>query len=69
MIDVAICASAFLYNKPSDAAFGGSERGIIALDSNKWFQFDAGKQRDCKFEVQYADVHPSGIICLPWKTK
>ena len=32
VIAVAICAGAFLYNKPSDAAFGGSDRYLVAVD-------------------------------------
>ena len=59
VIAVAICAGGFLYNKPSDAAFGGSERGFIAL-SGAWLQFDGSKKRWCN---HYSS---SGINCSPW---
>ena len=35
VIAVAICAGAFLYNKPSDAAFIGADRGSITLEIEK----------------------------------
>ena len=63
VIAVAICAGAFLYNKPSDAAFGGSDRGIIALNSSTWIQFDGNKQRRCSTQSG-----PSLIYCWPWYT-
>ena len=67
VIAVAICAGAFLYNKPSDAAFGGSDRYSIILSETWWAQFDGNKQRICNF---YGDqvVGPSKIKCLPRKT-
>ena len=40
VIAVAICAGGFLYNKPSDAAFGGSDRYSIRIN-DYWVQFDA----------------------------
>ena len=36
VIAVAICAGAFLYNKPSDAAFGGSDHHSMLLDKTSW---------------------------------
>ena len=65
VIAVAICAGAFLYNKPSDAAFGGSERYSIA-PKGPWVQFDGNKQRYCKWWGP--DAGPSKIKCEPWKT-
>ena len=72
VIAVAICAGAFLYNKPSDAAFGGSQGGAVALTQSKgplalsheWIQFDGNKQRHCYF----GGGGPSGIKCKSWKT-
>ncbi|MDC2992999.1 hypothetical protein OAZ91_00160 [bacterium] len=69
VIAVAICAGAFFYNKPSDAAFGGSDRYSFPLSSGRsaWVQFEGNKQRFCFREmVKYAG--PSEIKCLPWKT-
>ena len=66
VIAVAICAGAFLHNKPSDAAFGGSDRGIIELNSSTWIQFDGNKQRYCKWWGR--DAGPSKIKCEPSKT-
>ena len=67
VIAVAICAGAFLYNKPSDAAFGGSDRYSISPEARYWVQFEGNKQRICEF---YGDqvVGPSKIKCVPWKT-
>ena len=67
VIAVAICAGAFLYNKPSDAAFGGSDRYSFPLNSARsaWVQFEGNKQRFC---YQKENAGPSGIKCLPWKT-
>ena len=56
VIAVAICAGAFLYNKPSDAAFGGSARHargsrlLLASDrrsqtANLWLGFI--RQKKC----------------------
>ena len=67
VIAVAICAGAFLYNKPSDAAFGGSDRYSISPDTRYWIQFDGNKQRWC-FPNDYDAVGPSKVQCLPWKT-
>ena len=64
VIAVAICAGAFLYNKPSDAAFGGSDRYLVAVD-RYWIQVDGKKQRRCSLA---SDVKPSHIYCYPWKT-
>ena len=65
VIAVAICAGAFLYNKPSDAAFGG-DRYSIALRGGDWIQFDGNKKRWC----QLWDDRAGGslIRCHPWKT-
>ena len=51
VIAFAICAGAFLYNKPSDAAFGGSDRYWLAVnfDFDQWVQFDGNKQRLCSW--------------------
>lgn len=70
VIAVAICAGGFLYNKPSDAAFGGSDRYSIPIDINSgWVQFEAKKQRFCAaHNTAIKNKQPSGIICLPWKT-
>ena len=67
VIAVAICAGAFLYNKPSDAAFGGSDRYSIYPERKHWVQFDGNKQRYC-YKDFVENVGPSGIKCLPWKT-
>ena len=45
VIAVTICAGAFLYNKPSDAAFGGSDIGYVTVGDREWVQFDGNKQR------------------------
>ena len=63
VIAVAICAGAFLYNKPSDAAFGGSDRYSVAIDRS-WLQVDGNKQRRCT----YGDSRPDYITCFAWKT-
>ena len=68
VIAVAICAGAFLYNKPSDAAFGGADRYSLAVSSDfdKWVQFDGNKQRLCWWR---GNNRPAwGILCKPWKT-
>ena len=65
VIAVAICAGAFLYNKPSDAAFGGSDHHSFS-PSGYWVQFDSNKQRICERWGQSAG--PSKIKCLPWNT-
>ena len=65
VIAVAICAGAFLYNKPSDAAlFPGGPGGVIALNSTTWIQFDGNKQRSCSLGVK----KPVYITCFAWKT-
>ena len=66
MIAVAICAGAFLYNKPSDAAFGGSDRYSIYPKGKYWVQFDGNKQRWC-FTDFVERAGPSGIKCKPWR--
>jgi hypothetical protein len=65
VIAVAICAGGFLYNKPSDAAFGGSDRYSIRIN-DYWVQFDGNKQRMCLPKIQ-SDSFPI-IKCYPWKT-
>ena len=67
VIAVAICAGAFLYNKPSDAAFGGSDRYSISPERKFWVQFDGNKQRWC-YSDYIENVGPSGIGCYAWKT-
>ena len=75
VIAVAICAGGFFYNKPSDAALGGSQGGAIAITRSeapstlraRWIQFDGNKQRYC-YKDFVENVGPSGIKCLPWKT-
>ena len=67
VIAVAICAGAFLYNKPSDAAFGGSDRYSIAPEGQYWVQFDGSKQRWC-YPDSVSRAGPSEITCKPWKT-
>ena len=57
---VAICAGAFLYNKPSDAALGGSDRYSISPNGQWWVQFDGNKQRVCNY-------YSAKIKCGPWK--
>ena len=48
VIAVAICAGAFLYNKPSDAAFGVSERhGMPVATFEAWVQTEGRKKRNC----------------------
>ena len=37
-------AISFLYNKPSDAAFGGSDHHSMLLDKTSWVQFDGNSQ-------------------------
>ena len=67
VIAVAICAGGFLYNKPSDAAFGGSDRQVMLMNWNSpWLQADGVKQRICSYEG--SNAKPSGIKCYPWKT-
>ena len=77
VIAVAICAGAFLYNKPSDAAFGGSERRVVPVAQYEaWVQIEGSKKRICAWgEIQsfyeFPSVRagePSQIVCLPWKT-
>ena len=63
VIAVAICAGAFLYNKPSDAAFGGSDRYSVVICS-KWIQVDGNKQRRCSLD----GGKPHYIYRHPWKT-
>ena len=53
VIAVAICAGAFLYNKPSDAAFGGSDHHSMLLDKTSWVQFDGNSQRVCYYDSGY----------------
>ena len=65
VIAVAICAGAFLYNKPSHAALGGSDRGVVAL-KGFWIQFDGNKQRLCT--ADYDAEGQTGISCWNWKT-
>ncbi len=64
VIAVAICAGAFLYNKPSDAAFGGSDRYAVTIGST-WIQVDGNKQRRCALSNR---TEPHYIYCHPWKT-
>ena len=68
VIAVAICAGAFLYNKPSDAAFGGSDHYSLLVDSDwkRYVQFDGNKQRLCR--AGSSNLPASGIKCKPWKT-
>ena len=72
---VAICAGAFLYNKPSEAAFGSSHDVAVAFTQSegasavrdKWIQFESNKQRKCFHETKkFAGLWE--IKCLPWKT-
>ena len=65
VIAAAICAGAFLYNKPSDAAPGGSDCYSITPTKGYWIQFDGNKQRQCRV---WSDTDPSEINCPPWKT-
>ena len=69
VIAVAICAGAFLYNKPSDAAFGGSDRYSIVVGTKAihWIQFDGNKQRLCQYR-QMDEMTLSEIQCRRWKT-
>ena len=66
VIAVAICAGAFLYNKPSDAAFGGSNHHSMLLDKTSWVQFDGNSQRVCYYDSGY---RPIFIKCASWKTE
>ena len=70
VIAVAICAGGFLYNKPSDAALGGSGRYSMPIaNPGSWVQFEGQKQRFCAaHETALKKKQPSGIMCLPWKT-
>ena len=67
VIAVAICAGAIFYNKPSDAALGGSDRYSIYPEKEFWVQFDGNKQRWC-YKGYVKNAGPSGIYCKPWKT-
>ena len=67
VIAVTICAGAFLYNKPSDAAFGGSDIGYVTVGDREWVQFDGNEQRWC-YRDAIDKQGPSGIYCKPWKT-
>ena len=66
VIAVAICAGAFLYNKPSDAAFGGSDHHSMLLVKTSQVQFDGNSQR-----VFYIDSghRPIFIKFASWKTE
>ncbi len=73
VIAVAICAGAFLYTKPSDAAFHGNSDQVLRLIDIKdgplyalsqWLQVRGDKMRVCN-NVRTA---PSGIKCHPWYT-
>ena len=66
VIAVAICAGAFLYNKPSDAAFGGADRYSISPERAFWIQFDGNKQRWCSYD--FRKWGPSGIKSYAWYT-
>ena len=70
VIAVAICAGSFLYNKPSDAALGGSDRYSIPISNpGSWVQFEGQKQRFCvAHNTAIENNQPSAIICFPWKT-
>ena len=71
VIAVAICAGAFLYNKPSDAALGGSQGSIMRIKNLEyWLQTDDRNQRVCTFIIDDIDHQKSisGIGCTPWKT-
>ena len=48
VIAVAICAGGFLYNKPSDAAFGGSDIGYVRVGDREWVQYEGKKHRLCR---------------------
>ena len=72
---VAICADAFLYKKPSEAAFGSSQGVAVALTQSegtsairgRWIQFDGNKQCKCFHETKkFAGLWE--INRLPWKT-
>ena len=73
VIAVAICAGAFLYNKPSDAAFhGNSDQVIRILDTtdgyvnrSQWLQIRGDKMRRCH---AVKDKAPSFIRCNAWYT-
>ncbi len=72
VIAVAICAGAFLYNKPSDAAFHGNSNQVIRLldiadgynSLSHWLHIRGDKMRRCSSEVS----GPSGIRCNAWYT-
>ena len=64
VIAVAICAGAFLYNKPSDAAFGGSDRywvRIASPDDEMRIQTYGEQQRWC----MRSQDDRTGIKCGP----
>ena len=68
VIAVAICAGGFLYNKPSDAALGGSDWHVMPVERNSaWLQTDGVKQRYC-YKDFVENAGPSRIKCFPWKT-
>ena len=56
VIAVAICASAFLYNKPSDAAFGGSDHYSMLLDKTNWVQFGGNRQSVGYYDSGYKPI-------------
>ena len=66
VIAVAICAGAFLYNKPSDAALGGSDRywvRIASPDDEMRIQTYGEQQRWC----MRSQDDRTGIKCGPWR--
>ena len=65
VIAVQICAGAFLYNKPSHAAFGNSQGVAVALTQgegasairDRWIRFDGNKQCKCFHESKKSLAH------------